>query len=235
MKTSCAFSWTFLCMSAFPHVQQKKCMHICERIFLEEPISLPVEKMIHSVIYYWGCWHHSSTDWCSSACCFPHAWFIRDSQHVRPRKWLLLHHWGGGRSSHEQSDSCSAPPPPLTVSHTSDLYVIHFRQVWLKKGWDSLRVQDSLWSPSTTVRRNTGYVLYHLFLQFLLRWSGGQHNVICFTLWASTTNRLHSQQIEPPQSPKTSTKMCGFPRRTWLWVPNIKTTAVSQNITAKLS
>lgn len=76
--------------------------------------------------------------------------------------------------------------------------------------------------------------LHHWFLQFLWRWSGEQHNVICFTLWASTTNRLHSQQVEPPQSPKTSTKTCGFPRRTWLWIPNIKTRVVSQNITAKI-
>lgn len=146
--------------------------------------------------------------------------------------------WWEEHRSHAQSDSCSAPTPPplppLTVSHTSDLHVIHFREVWLKEGWDSLRVQDSLWSPSTTVRRNTGSVLHHWFLQFLWRWSGEQHNVICFTLWASTTNRLHSQQVEPPQRPKTSTKTCGFPRRTWLWVPNIKTRAVSQNITAKI-
>lgn len=137
--------------------------------------------------------------------------------------------WREEHRSHEQSDSCSAPPPPLTVSHTSDLHVIHFREVWLKEGWDSLRVQDSLWSPSTKVRQSTGSVLDHWFLQFLLRWSGEHHNVICFTLWASTTNRLHSQQVRPPQSPKTSTKTCGFPRRTWLWVPNIKTTTVSQN------
>lgn len=106
------FSWTFLCMSTCPHAQQKKCMHIYERIFLEEPISLPVEKMIHSVIYYWCCWHHSNTDWFSSVCCFPRAWFIRDPQHVRPRKWLLLHYWGGGRSIAHTNNQIHVQPNP---------------------------------------------------------------------------------------------------------------------------